>query len=169
MKGIPTDQAMEIDPAKPAATVPDPSIEVDSRWMHMDKVEHEKLEWMKDLPQPSVQRTTDDSVWRMNELRLPSFTRIINVYFGCRIQTVFPLVSISRVIWLPAQPIYRWQPLFIITAKNRMQLGTLWMSCFISLVLPFFSNVSLLCKHYRISFVKWVVLSSSSYQSIDLN
>ena len=37
-------------------------IEVDSRWVHMDKVEHEKLEWMKDLPKPAVQRTTHDSV-----------------------------------------------------------------------------------------------------------
>ena len=37
-------------------------IEIDSRWLHMDKVEREKLEWMKDLPKPSAQRTTDDSV-----------------------------------------------------------------------------------------------------------
>lgn len=37
-------------------------IEVDSRWIHMDNIEHEKLEWMKDLPTPSIQRTTNESV-----------------------------------------------------------------------------------------------------------
>jgi hypothetical protein len=37
-------------------------IEIDSRWIHMNNIEYEKLEWMKDLPKPSVQRTTDDSV-----------------------------------------------------------------------------------------------------------
>lgn len=38
-------------------------IEIDSRWIHMNNVEHEKLEWMKDLPKPSIQRTTDESVF----------------------------------------------------------------------------------------------------------
>ena len=37
-------------------------IEIDSRWIHMNEIEHDKLEWMKDLPKPSVQQTTDDSV-----------------------------------------------------------------------------------------------------------
>lgn len=36
--------------------------EIDSRWVHMDKVEHEKLEWMKDLPTPSATHKTNDSV-----------------------------------------------------------------------------------------------------------
>jgi hypothetical protein len=39
-----------------------PPIEIDSRWIHMDNIEYEKLEWMKDLPKPSAQRTADDSV-----------------------------------------------------------------------------------------------------------
>jgi hypothetical protein len=37
-------------------------IEVDSRWLHMDKVEGEKLQWMQDLPSPSVQCNTDEKV-----------------------------------------------------------------------------------------------------------
>lgn len=41
-------QNMEID--QPT----DLPIEIDSRWIHMDKVESEKLEWMKDLPKPSA-------------------------------------------------------------------------------------------------------------------
>lgn len=40
-------------------------IEIDSRWIHMNNVEHEKLEWMKDLPKPSIQRTTDESVFEI--------------------------------------------------------------------------------------------------------
>ncbi|CAF1214756.1 unnamed protein product [Rotaria magnacalcarata] len=36
-------------------------IDIDSRWIHMDSIEYEKLEWIKDLPKPSVQRTADDS------------------------------------------------------------------------------------------------------------
>lgn len=48
---------------KTVATTPaELPIEVDSQWVHMDKIEYEKLEWMKDLPQPSVQRTGDDTV-----------------------------------------------------------------------------------------------------------
>jgi hypothetical protein len=39
-------------------------IEVDSRWIHMNNIEHEKLEWIKDLPKPTAQRTTDESVRR---------------------------------------------------------------------------------------------------------
>ena len=35
---------MEVDPP---SNLP---IEVNSRWIHMDKIEQEKLEWMKDLP-----------------------------------------------------------------------------------------------------------------------
>lgn len=40
-------------------------IEVDSRWIHMNNIENEKLEWMKDLPKPSAQRTADDSVGKI--------------------------------------------------------------------------------------------------------
>ena len=32
-------------------------IEIDSKWVHMNNIEREKLEWMKDLPKPSAQRT----------------------------------------------------------------------------------------------------------------
>lgn len=32
----------------------EPPIQVDSRWVNMDKVEQEKLAWMKDLPVPSA-------------------------------------------------------------------------------------------------------------------
>ena len=49
---------MDIENQK-STTVP---VETDSRWLHMDKVEYEKLEWMKDLPTPSAQRAPDDSV-----------------------------------------------------------------------------------------------------------
>lgn len=61
---VPIREAMETEKSegKTTSTENDLSIEVDSRWLHMDKVEHEKLEWMKDLPKPSAQRTTDDSV-----------------------------------------------------------------------------------------------------------
>ncbi len=41
-------------------------IEVDSRWIHMNNIENEKLEWMKDLPKPSAQRTVDDSVRKIS-------------------------------------------------------------------------------------------------------
>lgn len=54
-----TMSSMHTDERKDAPTVP---IEVDSRWMHMDTVEAEKLEWMKDLPAASAARATDDSV-----------------------------------------------------------------------------------------------------------
>jgi hypothetical protein len=37
-------------------------IETDSRWVNMNNIENEKLEWMKDLPKPSAQRTVDESV-----------------------------------------------------------------------------------------------------------
>ena len=37
-------------------------IEVDSRWLHMDNIEYEKLEWMQDLLKPTAQRTANDSV-----------------------------------------------------------------------------------------------------------
>ena len=40
------EQNMEVDPP---SNLP---IEVNSRWIHMDKIEQEKLEWMKDLPKP---------------------------------------------------------------------------------------------------------------------
>ena len=33
-------------------------IEVDSHWVHMDRIEYEKLEWMKDLPKLSEQPTS---------------------------------------------------------------------------------------------------------------
>ena len=49
---------MDIENQK-SATVP---VETDSRWLHMDKIEYEKLEWMKDLPTPSAQRVSDESV-----------------------------------------------------------------------------------------------------------
>jgi hypothetical protein len=54
-----TVQNMDIDNHTISKTLP---IDVDSKWVHMDNVEHEKFEWMKDLPKPSAQRTVDDSV-----------------------------------------------------------------------------------------------------------
>ena len=168
MKGTPSDQPMDVDPSKPAAIKSDPSIEIDSRWMNMDKVEHEKLAWMKDLPQPSVQRTADESVRSLTEVWLAR----LMVYSDCRIRKVFPLGSISRAISSLVQPIYQWQPLCIITAKNPMRLVTPWMNCSISLVPPSFNNVSLLCKPCRISFVKYARLIFAiefNWQSIDLN
>jgi hypothetical protein len=50
---------MDIDNQTISTTLP---IELDSRWVHMDTIEHEKLEWIKDLPKPSAQRTVNDSV-----------------------------------------------------------------------------------------------------------
>jgi len=52
-------QNMDIDNQTISTTLP---IELDSRWVHMDNIEHEKLEWIKDLPKPSAQRTVNDSV-----------------------------------------------------------------------------------------------------------
>ncbi|CAF0756663.1 unnamed protein product [Adineta ricciae] len=52
-----TAQPMDIENQK-STTIP---IETDSCWLHMDKVEYEKLEWMKDLPTPSAQRAPDES------------------------------------------------------------------------------------------------------------
>jgi hypothetical protein len=67
-------------------------IEIDSRWVHMNNIEHEKLEWMKDLPKPSIQRTTDDSVSK-------TFSSFLNqIFFFPRSQKVFQLVLISKVI-----------------------------------------------------------------------
>jgi hypothetical protein len=50
---------MDIDNQTVSTTLP---IELDSKWVHMNNIEREKLEWMKDLPKPSAQRTVDDSV-----------------------------------------------------------------------------------------------------------
>ena len=59
INGTATVQNMDIDKQTIPTTLP---IELDSRWVHMDNIEREKLEWMKDLPKPSAQRTVDDSV-----------------------------------------------------------------------------------------------------------
>ncbi|CAF3346867.1 unnamed protein product [Rotaria sp. Silwood1] len=53
-----TVQKMDVDNQTTSTNLP---IEVDSRWIHMDNIEYEKLEWIKDLPKPSAQRTLDDS------------------------------------------------------------------------------------------------------------
>jgi len=60
---VPIRESMETEKSETKMTSTENAlpIEIDSRWLHMDKVEHEKLEWMKDLPKPSAQRTTDDS------------------------------------------------------------------------------------------------------------
>lgn len=50
---------MDVDNQKTSINLP---IEVDSHWIHMNNVEYEKLQWMKDLPKPSAQRTADDTV-----------------------------------------------------------------------------------------------------------
>jgi len=55
-----------------------PPIEMDSRWIHMDNIEYEKLEWMKDLPKPSAQRTADDSV---RKIRVFFFGKFILFFF----------------------------------------------------------------------------------------
>ncbi|UJR33978.1 hypothetical protein I4U23_021394 [Adineta vaga] len=51
-------QQMDTDDHKKITSLP---IENDSRWLHMNTIEHDKLEWMKDLPTPSAQRTADES------------------------------------------------------------------------------------------------------------
>jgi len=66
-------------------------IELDSQWMHMNNIEHEKLQWMKDLPKPSVQQQTDDSV-PINKHK-SNFS-----IFSFRNPMEFQLVSISKVI-----------------------------------------------------------------------
>ena len=59
INGTATVENMDIDKQTVSTTLP---IELDSRWIHLDNIEREKLEWMKDLPKPSAQRTVDDSV-----------------------------------------------------------------------------------------------------------
>ena len=51
----PTPQKMDTAATTTTSSLP---IEVDSRWVHMDRIEHEKLEWMKDLPKLSEQPTS---------------------------------------------------------------------------------------------------------------
>ncbi|CAF2858976.1 unnamed protein product [Rotaria sp. Silwood2] len=51
-------EKMDLDDQTTSTNLP---VDVDSRWVHMDNIEYEKLEWMKDLPKPSVPRTVDDS------------------------------------------------------------------------------------------------------------
>ena len=45
-------------------------IEVSSKWIHMDTVEHEKLEWMKDCPPPSAleSKVILQTAWRVNKI-----------------------------------------------------------------------------------------------------
>ena len=47
----------------------EPPIDVDSKWINMNKVEHDKLEWMKDLPPPSAGHT--------------EVTRLYMLFFSC--------------------------------------------------------------------------------------
>ncbi|CAF1577591.1 unnamed protein product, partial [Rotaria magnacalcarata] len=49
---------MDTDKATASIELP---MEVDSRWVHMDDIEYEKLEWIKDLSKLSAQQTSDDS------------------------------------------------------------------------------------------------------------
>ncbi|CAF3655986.1 unnamed protein product [Adineta steineri] len=53
-----TAEKMDVDNQTEKTALP---IEIDSRWVHMNNIEHEKLEWMKDLPKPSIQRTIDET------------------------------------------------------------------------------------------------------------
>lgn len=54
-------EKMDIETAK-KLTKADLPIEVDSRWIHMDRIEHEKLEWTKDLSKTTAQYKNDESV-----------------------------------------------------------------------------------------------------------
>ena len=53
-------------------------IEVSSKWIHMDTVEYEKLEWMKDCPPPSAleSKVMKNSTRMQGNNRLRSCTQI---------------------------------------------------------------------------------------------
>jgi hypothetical protein len=68
-------QKMDTDNQTTTTNLP---IDVDSRWVHMNNVEYEKLEWMKDLPKPSAQHTVDDSV---RYFRFCNLNRVTSIYF----------------------------------------------------------------------------------------
>ena len=51
-------------------------MKVEKDWVHMDKVEYEKLEWMKDLPKPQA----GDSQVSLTLKLLISTTRVIGLH-----------------------------------------------------------------------------------------
>ena len=59
--------------------------------MDMDNIEHEKLEWMKDLPKPSAQRTIDDTVRIFRSYQIFSRSTILQ-------QRVIALQTLSNII-----------------------------------------------------------------------
>ena len=50
-------------------------MKVEKDWVHMDKVEYEKLEWMKDLPKPQA----GDTQVSFNLKLLISITRVVGL------------------------------------------------------------------------------------------
>ena len=138
---LPSREPMDTNKSDSAAT--DLPIDVDSRWLHMDKIEQEKLEWMKELPKPTAQRTGDDAVSSFSFLnRFESFAR--------RIPKVFRLDSISKAISSHATLMSRSPLLFTIMAKNRMPLVTHWTNCFICHGQRFSNNAS---SPFKLSFI----------------
>ncbi|CAF3946170.1 unnamed protein product, partial [Rotaria magnacalcarata] len=91
---------MDTDKATASIELP---MEVDSRWVHMDDIEYEKLEWIKDLSKLSAQQTSDDSITQFKYVSQVTFnTHIALQIFEIKI-LASGFIQLSKSFFRPSR------------------------------------------------------------------